>query len=254
MRVAAKWAAGFGFSVLMACGKGATPAADAGATAPITATASGDDAGSTAADAAADAVGEAAADGAVNAADAAEDDRAARLERLAALEVPGLTRVRSHVQRELATVQLDTPANAKGNSGSVELTASICDDCTMPKLADLEARKDQLKAQLGELHAKNPSLVLDLKELELLPQRVGLETYSRSFVDDGTTRAAVHMLEVTFVDNGFTLRFQAYPRNGLPATADEQAAAFTREELEGAVKTVFKVAADVLWPPSKPAP
>lgn len=248
---------GFGISVLGSCGKSQPPASDAAPSGPTTGgetAKGGDDAGVAAvADAGTAPAGVADAAGAT-AEDAAEDPAKARLELLSQLEIAGLTRSRSQLQNETVMLQFDSAPNAKGNVGSVELTVSACRDCAAPVLKDFEARREQIQQQLGELHAKSPGLVLEIKDFELMAQRSGVQIYSRSFIDDGTTRASVHMLEVNFVENGFAFRFHAYPRSGFPASADELAAAFTREELEALVRTTFKAASEVLWPPVEAQP
>jgi len=180
------------------------------------------------------------------------DERTARLEALTRLDVPGFTRSRGALQRDLVTLAFDTAANAKGNVGAIELTVAVCQPCATTTVAELEGRKDMILQQLGELHAKNPGLVFSVNELELAPERKGAATYARSYVDDGTTRASVHTLEVQFADNGYAFRFQAYPRSGFPTSAEELASAFTQDELEAAVKRVFVAASAVLWPPSRP--
>lgn len=188
----------------------------------------------------------------VLASDEVVDERAARLQALSKLEVTGMTRSRGTVQRELVTLAFDTAPNAKGNVGAVELTVAACDPCSTPTVAETEGRKDMLLQQLGELHAKNPDLVFAVNALELAPARTGTATYARSYVDDGTTRASVHTLEVQFADNGFAFRFQAYPRGGFPTSGEELASAFSQAELEAAVQRVFVAASAVLWPPSTP--
>lgn len=185
-------------------------------------------------------------------ADDVVDERAARLEALTRLEVPTMTRSRGALQRDLVTLAFDTAPNARGQSAAVELTVAACDPCATPTVGELEVRKDTLLQQPGELHAKNPELVFVIEPLELAPQRSGSLTYARSWVDDGTTRAVVHTLEVQFADNGFAFRFQAYPRGGFPASGEELATALTRAELETAVRQIFVAASDVLWPPARP--
>ena len=112
---------------------------------------------------------------------------------------------------------------------------SACPDCPVPVLKDLQDQREARLAALGEVHAKNPALVYEVAELELLPQRSGLASYVRSFVSNDTTRATMHALEVTFVENGYLVRLYAYPRSGMPNTADELASGYTRDELEAGV-------------------
>jgi len=170
------------------------------------------------------------------------------LERLASLEVPGFKRVRGQAQSGFVTLQFDTQSpNAKGSTATVEATVAFCEACPPIGKKDLEARRDQILAQLGELHATSPNLVLSLEDFELAPQRSGATTYVRSFIDDGNTRAAVHTLEALLTHGGATLRFFAYPRNGFPQSSDELAQAFTKAELLSAVKSVFAAVAPVLW-------
>jgi len=184
--------------------------------------------------------------------DAAEVTEEVRLmQALGALEVPGMTRVRSQVQNDHVTLQFATATpNAKGNTATIEVTIGLCSGCVAPTKAEVAERKDQSLAQLGELHAKNPGLVFEVDaELELMPQRKAAATYVRSFVDDGVTRAAMHTLEVTFIGSDKSLRLLAYPRSGFPQTQAELAEAFTKDELVHAVKAVFAAAAAIIWPP-----
>lgn len=171
-----------------------------------------------------------------------KDPTTLALERVAALAVPGMAQARSQLQSDHVTVVFDTAPNAKGNGATVEMTLSACRDCAVPALQDVEAQREQILAGLGELHAKSADLVFDIAALELLPQRTGVAVYTRSFVADGITRATLHTLDVSFGENGFVFRFQAYPRSAMPATADEHASGFTRAELEAAVKAVFSAA------------
>jgi len=186
-------------------------------------------------------------------ADAEADPLTQKLQAVAALEIPGMTKNRAQVMGELVTLQLDGTANAKGVAPAVEVTVSACSGCVTPTVEEVEGRRDMLMQQLGELHAKNPALVFEVKPLELAPARSGTKVYARSFIDDGTTRASVHTLEVHYADNGFMMRFQAYPRGGaFPSSAEELAGALTGAELEAAVQVVFVAVANVLWPPATP--
>lgn len=236
---------------LVACGKGEPAAPDAGATTReedatlpgvLTDAAEPKAAGDAAVDLAADALGN------DDAAEVAEELKL--MQRLGALEVPGMTRVRSQVQNDHVTLQFATTApNAKGNTASIEVTIGLCAGCVPPTRAELEDRKTQGLAQLGDLHAKSPTLVFELDpELELLPQRKALATYVRSFVDDGVTRAAMHTLEVTFIGSDKSVRLLAYPRSGFPQSQAELSEAFSKDELVAATKAVFAAAAAILWP------
>ena len=188
------------------------------------------------------------ADGAADAAEDASPDKAL-MERLAVLEVPGMTRVRGDAQPDHVTLQFTTNTpNAKGNTATIEVTIGRCAGCALPPLAERETRKDQSLAQLGELHAKNPKLVFALEDIELAPQRSAAATYVRSFVDDGVTRAAMHTLEVVFIGNEMNLRMMAYPRTPFPTTQAEVDEAFAKDELIAATREIYKAAAAILWP------
>ena len=191
-------------------------------------------------------------DGAVDATDDAGEvaEELRLMQRLGALEVPGMARVRSQVHNDHVTLQFETAApNAKGNTATIEVTIGLCAGCVAPTKVEVEDRKAQSLAQLGELHAKNPGLVFELDPaLELMPQRNALATYVRSFVDDGVTRAAMHTLEVTYIGFDKSVRLLAYPRSGFPQSQAELAEAFSKEELVAAVKAVFAGAAAILWP------
>lgn len=232
------------------CGKTAADAADGSAI-----DAGAGEADTAAAPAAADggAIGEvAAAD--VTGADAAQASEAERrrkvIEALANLEVPGLKRVRGEARGESATLLFDslTP-NDRGQTAAIELSIGFCDQCPAVTKADVEARKDAQLAQYGDLHAKNPGLVFKIEDIELMPMRQGVSTFVRSYVDDGTTRAAILAMEVVWVDNGMSARFQAYPRSGFPTSAAEQEKSVTQAELGDLVRAVFKAASAVIWPP-----
>ena len=173
----------------------------------------------------------------------------ALMERLAKLEVPGMTRVRGDAQPDHVTLQFTTNTpNAKGNTATVEVTIGRCAGCVPASLADRTARKDQSLAQLGELHAKNPKLVFAIEDVELAAQRSAAATYVRSFVDDGVTRAAMHTLEVVFIGNDMNMRFMVYPRTPFPTTQAEVDEAFSKDELVAVARDVYKAAAAVLWP------
>lgn len=235
--------------ILVACGKSQpAPAPDTTIiTGVADATRAGDDAAATP---------DVASDGA--AADAAPSDASADgevaeelrlMQRLGALEVPGMTKGASQVHNDYVTLQFATATpNAKGNTASIEATIGFCAGCLAATKAEIEQRKEQSLAQLGDLHAKNPSLVFTQEDLELMPQRVGLATYVRSFVDDGTTRAAMHTLEVTFIGSDKSLRFLVYPRSNFPQSQAEMVEAFSKEDMVAAVKSVFAAAAKILWP------
>lgn len=234
--------------VASGCGSKSPPAADASTTSAPVATAD-----TTEATPPSDALGtettlEVAAD-ALTAPDGEGDERAQKLEALSRLEVPKMTRSRATLQRDLVTLAFDTAPNAKGMTASVELTVSVCADCTTPAVAEIEGRKDFYLQQIGELHAKNPGLVFEVKSLDLLPARPATTVYVMSYVDDGQTRAFVHTLEAQFADNGFAFRFQAYPRSGFPQSAAELSDSFSRAELEAATSAIFEAASKVLWPP-----
>jgi len=186
-------------------------------------------------------------DAAPDAVDVAEELRL--MQRLGALEVPDMTRGASQIRNDYVTLQFTTVTpNAKGNTATIEATIGVCAGCLAATKAELEQRKTQSLAQLGDLHAKNPSLVFTQEDLELMPQRVGLATYVRSFVDDGTTRAAMHTLEVTFIGSDKTLRFLVYPRSSFPQTQAEMGDAFSKDEMLTAVKAIFAAAAAIIWP------
>lgn len=245
-----------GVVVVGACGK-PSGAADAGlGSAPATT-----DAVSSGAGEGVSANGEVAAEdvtGVTGAADAAVDPEAAArakvLAGLAALEIDGLTRGRGEAGAQVALLQFDEKApNAKGQSGTVELSAGFCAGCAPLERATFEARRDELRKQLGDMHAKNPALVLDIADFELMPERKGVAIYTRSFVVDGEARALVHTLEVQFVDNGRVVHLTAYPRSGIPASAADLAQNYTRAELEALVRKVFGAVAKVLWP-AAPSP
>ncbi len=233
---------------LGACGKKVDPAADATNTPPSDVTQEPGDASTTGDDSAG------AGAGATDAGPGAEevDDESAHrqkvLERLAALEVEGFQRMRGQVQGGFVTLQHATKTpNAKGNTLIIEVTAGFCEGCKQEDKAALEARKDQVLAQYGELHAKNPGLVFDIAELELLPERTAIATYVRSFVDDGETRAAMHGLEATFIDSMASVRLFAYPQSPFPQTAAEHDEAVSRKEIEDAMKALFAGISPVLW-------
>jgi len=236
--------------VLVACGKPAPAPSDVG---PVTGAGQGSDAVEPAAP---DGQAPGAEDGALAAADVGPGEDGAEvaqelqlLQRLGALEVPGMSRSRSHVQNDYVTLQFETTTpNAKGNTASIEVTIGLCSGCAPVTKEALDARKEQSLGQLGELHAKNPGLVFELDELELMPQRKAAASYVRSFVDDGVTRAAMHTLEVTFIGSDKSLRFLAYPRSGFPQSQAELDEAFTRAELTQAVRAIFAAAASVIWP------
>lgn len=190
-------------------------------------------------------------EGSGDAAGASEKERRRKIiEALANLEVPGLKRVRGEAHGESATLLFDslTP-NDRGQTAAVELSIGFCDPCQVVSKADLEARKDAQLAQYGELHAKNPGLVFKIEDMELMPMRQGVSTFVRSYVDDGTTRAAILAMEVVWADNGVSARFQVYPRSGFPTSAAEQEKSITQEELGALVRLVFKAASEVIWPP-----
>jgi len=203
--------------------------------------------------AAGDVAGDAAA-GDAAAGDAAAQGEAERrrkiIEALANLEVPGLKRVRGEARGESATLLFDslTP-NDRGQTAAIEATIGFCDGCPAVTKQEVEGRKDAQLAQYGELHAKNPGLVFKIEDIELMPMRQGVSTFVRSFVDDGTTRAAILAMEVVWVDSGVSARFQAYPRSGFPTSAAEQEKSITQAELADLVRSVFKAAAAVIWPP-----
>lgn len=230
---------------LQGCGKKAAPAPDSagGEDRPVVTDAAAPSADVTAGQAL---------DGAADASGEVEDEatrRAKLLERVAALEVPGYTRVRGQVQGGFATLQHATvKANAKGSTAVVEATVTFCDGCKPATKEELEGRKDQTLAQYGELHQKNPKLVFDIAELELMPERKGLATYVRSYLDDGETRAAMHSLEVVFSDGTVSVRFFAYPQSPFPQSAAEHDEAMSRAELESAVSGLFTALWPVLYP------
>lgn len=184
----------------------------------------------------------------------ATDEAAKRAEVLAALahlEIDGVTRGRGDVGPQTAQLQFDDKApNGKGQVGTIELAAGFCQGCVPVEKATFEARRDELKKQLGEMHAKNAELVLDIGELELMPERKAVAIYTRSFVIEGEARALVHTIEVFFVDNGRTVHMTAYPRSGIPASAKELEEGYTRAELEALARKVFQGVAKVLWPPA----
>lgn len=170
-----------------------------------------------------------------------ENERRQRvLAALAAAEFPGLSRVRGEVQGGFVTLTHATKtANPAGNTVTVEATVSFCDACQAETRQDVENRKEQILSQYGELHAKNPALVFDIAELALMPERVGVATYVKSYVAEGETRAAMHGLEVSFTDGTGLVRLFAYPQSPFPQSVEEHDAAMSRADLEGAVKAVF---------------
>lgn len=172
------------------------------------------------------------------------------LEALAAAEIPGFERKRGELQGGFVTLQHQTrSANAKGSTVTVEATVSFCDGCKAETREDVSGRKDQILAQYGELHAKNPSLVFDIAEFELMPERNGVATYVKSYVSEGETRAAMHGLEVSFGDGVGVVRFFAYPQSPFPQSAEEHDAAMSRAEMEAAVRELFKGLWPILNPP-----
>lgn len=182
------------------------------------------------------------------------EDEAARRQRilgqLATAEIAGFDRMRGELQGGFVTLQHATKtANTKGNTVIVEATVSFCDGCQADKKEDVEARKEQILAQYGELHAKNPTLAFDIAELLLLPERTGVATYVKSYVSEGETRAAMHGLEVSFSDGLGVVRFFAYPQSPFPQSAEEHDAAMTRVELEDAVQKLFAGLWPILQPP-----
>jgi hypothetical protein len=230
-------------ALLMACGKKAEPSPDPAETAGAVNDAL----------VASDAVGDAAAD----AGQAEEvDDEAARrqqiLAQLAAAEVAGFERMRGELQGGFVTLQHTTrEKNAKGSTVIIEATISFCDACKPESKADVESRKEQILAQYGELHAKNPSLSFDIAELELMPERKGVATYVKSYVAEGETRAAMHGLEVIYSDGVGVVRFFAYPQSPFPQSAEEHDAAMSRAELESAVRALFTGLWPILNPPRR---
>ncbi len=237
--VAGVWAAGGLLGG--ACGK-TSSTADAGAGGATLALTAGD----VAAEVDDATVGDVAAEVAVDPEAAA---RAKVLAALAALELEGLARARGEVGAQVTLLQFDDKAaNAKGQTGTVELSAGFCAGCAPVERASFEARRAELTRQLGDVHAKNPGLVLDIVDLELMPEKSGVAIYTRSFVVDGEARALVHTLEVQFVDNGRSVHLTAYPRSGIPATAEALAENYTRAELEALVRKVFAGVSSVLWP------
>jgi hypothetical protein len=230
-----------GAALLVGCGKKADPAPDTASSGDATQVedtsrprGAGDDAVGLPGDAAA--AGDASGD--------AEDESARRqriLATLATAELPGFTRSRGEVQGGFVTLTHQTKtANAAGNTVTVEATVSFCDACQAETKQDVENRKEQILTQYGELHAKNPSLVFDIAELALMPERTGVATYVKSYVSEGETRAAMHGLEVSFTDGTGVVRFFAYPQSPFPQSAEEHDAAMSRADLEGAVKAMFQ--------------
>lgn len=192
--------------------------------------------------------------GAADSAEAPEDEaerRRVRLERLAAAEIEGFQRVMGEVRGAFVTLRHVTKTpNAKGNTVTVEVTLGFCDGCSQETVEQLEGRKDVLLAQYGELHAKNAGLVFEIAEVPLSAERSGVATYVRSFVDDGETRAAVHALEVSYVESGASFRLFVYPMAPFPQTAAEHDAAVTDQEMVEAAGALFRGLAPILWAPN----
>jgi hypothetical protein len=183
--------------------------------------------------------------------DAAARDRI--LTALLALEVPDMGRSRAQRNNDTVLLQFDRlKANDSGNIGTVEVSAGFCVGCAPDAKIDESARREQIKTELGDLHAGNPDLVIEFGEFELAPERKGQQVYRRSFVIKDEARVAVHTLGVDFFEADRVVRLLAYPRTGFPDSAEAFDKQYTRADLEADLKRVFVAIWPVLWPQTMP--
>lgn len=172
---------------------------------------------------------------------------------LLALEVSGTGRSRATRNADMVALQFDnSAANASGNIGTVEASAGFCVGCGPDTTMDADGMRARIKAELGEIHAENPSLTIELGDFELAPERSGKLVYRRSFVVKDDARASVHTFGVDYFEADRVVRLLAYPRTGFPDSAEAFDKQYSRPELEADVKRVFAAIMPVLWPQTMP--